>query len=107
MRAAGRTKTVWYCLVLCAQTYATDCPPVPATAMAEASHPSFSHINPASDKNRPKLGMLQEYVVHDDVDCPFGDLALGGTMVHVYIPRPAVAVFDVHHCAFYIIPFII
>ena len=40
---------------------------VPATAMAEASHPSFSHLNPASDKNRPKLGMLQEYVVHDDV----------------------------------------
>ena len=34
MRAAGHTKTMWCCLVLGAQTYATDCPPVPATAMA-------------------------------------------------------------------------
>ena len=38
---------------------------VPATAMAEACHPSFNHT-PGS-KNRPKLGMLQEYVVHDEV----------------------------------------
>ena len=35
MRAAGRTTTMWwYCLVLCAGSSATDCPPVPATAMA-------------------------------------------------------------------------
>ena len=34
MRAAGRTKAMWYCLVLGAQSSATDCPPVPATAMA-------------------------------------------------------------------------
>ena len=35
MRAAGRTTAMWwYCLVLCAGSSATDCPPVPATAMA-------------------------------------------------------------------------
>ena len=35
MRAAGRTTTMWWCyLVLCARSSATDCPPVPATAMA-------------------------------------------------------------------------
>jgi len=42
---------------------------VPATAMAEASHHSFNHSN---GKEKPKLGMLQEYVVHDDVA---GDLS--------------------------------
>jgi len=42
---------------------------VPATAMAEASHHSFNHSN---GKQKPKLGMLQEYVVHDDVA---GDLS--------------------------------
>ena len=42
---------------------------VPATAMAEASHHSFNHSN---GKEKPKLGMLQEYVIHDDVA---GDLS--------------------------------
>ena len=30
MRAAGHTTTMWCCLVLCARSSATDCPPVPA-----------------------------------------------------------------------------